>query len=51
MGRILCNMSADDYAKLTAAGELIKDNEEWFGDAQFARSGIVQARIACGLDD
>ncbi len=49
--RILCPMAmaADDSDRLRAAGETIKDDPEWFGDAQFARSGILMARTACGL--
>ncbi len=48
--RILCALSADDPDQREAAGEAIKDDPEWFGDASFARSGIIMARIACGLE-
>ncbi len=47
--RTLCAMAADDSDRLQAAGETIKDDPEWFGDAQFARSGILMARAACNL--
>jgi hypothetical protein len=49
--RILCGVSADDTAQRHAAAEEIKDDPEFFGDAAFAASAIVQARIACGLEE
>jgi hypothetical protein len=49
--RIMCATNADDTPSRHAAAEVIKDDPEFFGDAAFAASAIVQARIACGLDE
>ena len=48
--RILCAVNASDTPSRHAAAETIKDDPEFFGDAAFASSAIVQARIACGLN-
>ena len=47
--RILCALNASDTPRRHAAAESIKNDPEFFGDASFAASAIVQARIACGL--
>jgi hypothetical protein len=49
--RILCAANAPDTPSRHAAAQTIKNDPEFFGDASFAASAIVQARIACGLDD
>jgi hypothetical protein len=48
--RTLCSVQAPDTPTRHAVAQLIKDDPEFFGDATFAASAIVQARIACGLD-
>lgn len=48
--RILCPVNAPDTPRRHAAAEIIKNDPEFFGDASFAASAIVQARITCGLE-